>query len=227
MTTRSSAVSDISASRWLDTKIVRPWPARYWRNVRTHRIPSGSSPLAGSSSRSVCGSPRSAAASPRRWRMPSENRPTRSPATLLRPDHGEHLVDAPRRQAVGRGHDPEMVASGAARVHVPGVEQRTDLLQRMGQRDVVAPVEPSRAGVGVVEPEHQPQRGRLAGTVGSEEAGDAARAHVEAEVPHRDAPAEALAEPADLDHGGALRPTPAAAPTSRGSSGRRCSGRRR
>src|SRR5664280_281077 len=57
MTTRSVAVSDISLIRWLETKIVLPSPARDLSRVRTHRIPSGSRPLTGSSKSSTPGSP--------------------------------------------------------------------------------------------------------------------------------------------------------------------------
>ena len=51
---------------------VRPCEARCTSTSRIQRMPSGSRPLAGSSSTTVCGSPSSTPASPRRCRMPSE-----------------------------------------------------------------------------------------------------------------------------------------------------------
>ena len=81
MTTRCSAVSAISAMRWLDTNTVRPSPASFLHSVRTQRMPSGSRPFTGSSNSSTPGSPSRAAAMPRRWPIPSENLPTRLPAT--------------------------------------------------------------------------------------------------------------------------------------------------
>src|SRR6478752_7125216 len=85
MTTSRSAVLDISASRWLDTKTVRPSPASVRISVRTHRMPSGSSPLTGSSNRSTGGSPSSAAAMPRRWLMPSDSVAAFLAATVASP----------------------------------------------------------------------------------------------------------------------------------------------
>jgi hypothetical protein len=54
------------------------------------------------------------------------------------------------------------------------------------------------------EPEHRPQRGRLAGAVRAEEAGDRARLDAEAEAGHRLRLAEPLAEPRDLDQRSAV-----------------------
>ena len=59
-------------SRWLLTSTVLPCRARWTSTSRIQRMPSGSRPLAGSSRMTVCGSPSSTPASPRRWRMPSE-----------------------------------------------------------------------------------------------------------------------------------------------------------
>ena len=81
MTSRWSAVSAISLIRWLETSTVRPSAASSRRNPRIQRMPSGSSPLTGSSNISTAGSPSSAAAMPSRCFMPSENPPTRAAAT--------------------------------------------------------------------------------------------------------------------------------------------------
>ena len=85
ITTSRSAVSDISLIRWLDTNTVRPCAARSRRKWRTQRMPSGSSPLTGSSKSSTPGSPSRAAAMPSRWPMPSENFPARRSATEVSP----------------------------------------------------------------------------------------------------------------------------------------------
>ena len=58
----SSTVCSTSARTWLETTTVRPSAASLRRNVRSHSIPSGSRPLAGSSRMRTSGSPRSAAA---------------------------------------------------------------------------------------------------------------------------------------------------------------------
>ena len=75
----------ISLIRWLDTKIVRPSVASWRMNVRTQRMPSGSSPLTGSSSISTGGLPSIAAAMPSRCVMPRENPPARLLATSRNP----------------------------------------------------------------------------------------------------------------------------------------------
>lgn len=72
ITIRWSAVSAISLMRWLETKTVRPSDASIFIRLRTQRMPSGSSPLTGSSKSSTCGSPSSAPAMPSRCPMPSE-----------------------------------------------------------------------------------------------------------------------------------------------------------
>ena len=85
ITTRSSAMSAISASRWLLTSTVLPPRAKYVRMSRIQRMPSGSSPLAGSSRMIVPGSPSMTPAKPRRWRMPSEYPLTRRLAASVSP----------------------------------------------------------------------------------------------------------------------------------------------
>src|SRR5580658_4657031 len=77
ITTSRSAVSDISLIRWLDTSTVRPSAARPRRKWRTHRMPSGSRPLTGSSNSKTRGSPSRAPAIPSRWVIPSEYLPAR------------------------------------------------------------------------------------------------------------------------------------------------------
>ena len=80
------SISDI---RWLETNTVRPSAASDFIRVRIHRMPSGSSPLTGSSNIRISGSPSSAAAMPSRWLMPREKlldrfRPTSASPTMPR-----------------------------------------------------------------------------------------------------------------------------------------------
>ena len=72
MITTSSTSCCISPSTWLEMNTVFPSAANVRRKSRSQRIPSGSSPLAGSSRTSRFGSPSSAPATLSRWRMPSE-----------------------------------------------------------------------------------------------------------------------------------------------------------
>ena len=82
ITSRWSAVFSISDIRWLDTNTVRPSAASAFIRLRIHRMPSGSSPLTGSSNIRIAGSPSSAAAMPSRWPMPSEKPLDRLPGDL-------------------------------------------------------------------------------------------------------------------------------------------------
>src|SRR5580704_7446165 len=85
ITIRWSAVTAISFIRWLDTKTVRPSLASCFIRFLIHRMPSGSSPLTGSSRMRICGSPSSATAMPTRWLIPSEKPPVRLRATSVSP----------------------------------------------------------------------------------------------------------------------------------------------
>src|ERR1700760_3208989 len=77
-----SATASTSASRCEESSTVPPRSAKLRSSPRIQRMPSGSRPLAGSSSIRTSGSPSSAWAKPRRWRMPSEYLPTRRRAAV-------------------------------------------------------------------------------------------------------------------------------------------------
>ncbi len=51
-------------------------------------------------------------------------------ADRLETDEVEDLVDSRSRYSVRRGQPSQMVAAAATRMHVSGIEQRTDLVQR-------------------------------------------------------------------------------------------------
>ena len=137
-------------------------------------MPSGSSPLTGSSNMSTGGSPSSAAAMPSRCAIPA-----RSPRLAARnrgeADELEHLVDA----AAG-GRCSRQPASRWSRARRPGcvaVASSSAPTSRSGAAQVaVAPATDERlAGVRRVEAEDQAHRRRLPGAVRPHEAGDAAR----------------------------------------------------
>ena len=69
---------------------------------------------------------------------------------LGQPDHGQHLLDPAPAQSARRGDGPEVVAGGARRVGVGGVEQGPDLRGRMGDAAVRLPAEawPCRRSAG-------------------------------------------------------------------------------
>src|ERR1700690_2729881 len=71
-TTRWSAVSSTSLIRWLETRMARPCAASPRREPRIQMMPSGSTPLNGSSIIRMAGSPSIGAAMPSRCRMPRE-----------------------------------------------------------------------------------------------------------------------------------------------------------
>ncbi len=200
MTTRWSAVSAISDMRWLETNTVRPSSASCRARLRTQRMPSGSRPLTGSSRTTTGGSPSRATAMPRRWPMPSENLPTRWPATFSSPTSSSTSSTRARRDAVARGQPAQVVARGAAGVHGLGLEQRADLAQRGGGVGVAVAVDGDAARGRAVQAEDHAHRRRLAGAVGAEEAGDPAGLDGEVDAVDGDLRAVRLGEAAGDDH---------------------------
>ena len=74
-----------SLSRWLDSTTVVPSAAKCRSSARISPMPRGSRPLVGSSRSNSSGLRRSAAAMPRRWRIPSEYARTGRPSIPPRP----------------------------------------------------------------------------------------------------------------------------------------------
>ena len=143
ITMRWSAVRAISLMRWLETNTVRPSAARRRSRVRIHRMPSGSRPFTGSSHSRTGGSPSSAAASPRRWLMPSENAPARR-GDVGQADRLQHLVDPPPADAVALRHAQQVVAGTAPAVHRAYLQHRPHLVQRAADLAVRRARSPSR-----------------------------------------------------------------------------------
>ena len=119
-------------------------------------------------------------------------------------DQLEHLVDPRRRQPHRAGAQGEDLAAGAAGVLRRGVEQDADVPP--GVRDVAVEVavdgDPAVGGRG--EADHHAHRGGLAGTVGTEEAGDPSGLAGEADVVDGTEAAVRLGEAFDGDHGSSL-----------------------
>ena len=138
MITIRSATAWTSWSRCEESSTVPPRSANSRSSPRIQRIPSGSSPLAGSSRMRTSGSPSSACARPSRWRMPSEYWRTRLRAAARRARRAEQVVDALLRHADRLGGHREHLAPAAAGVLGGGVEQDADAAPRVGQVAVVS-----------------------------------------------------------------------------------------
>ena len=137
ITTRWSAVSSSSLIRWLETSTVRPSAASARRKPRIQRMPSGSSPLTGSSNSSSGGSPSSAAAMPEPLAHPEREAADAPARDARQPDELEHLVARARRGSpLLRASQSRWSSRAQAGVHRAGVEQRADLAQRALERRV-------------------------------------------------------------------------------------------
>ena len=199
ITIRWSAVPSSSLMRWLDTKTVRPSAASARSVSRIHWIPSGSRPIVGSSRMRIGGSPRSAAATPRRCRIPRESARARLRRDAREPDEVQDLVDPVERDPVAPGEPAQVVARRPARVDRAGVEERPDDRERALDRPVPPPRDERLAGVCGREPEQELHRGRLARAVRPDEAGDLARPDREREAVDRERPPVPLRQAAGLD----------------------------
>ena len=199
-TISQSAIMLISLIRWDETKTVRPSAASERSRLRIQRMPSGSSPLDGSSRISVFGSPSRAAAIPRRCPMPRENEPDPLVGHVLQPDEGDHLVDAAARNAVRLGERDEVRVRGPARVDRARLQDRADLPQGRRVIAIGLAVDRRRASRRAVEAEDHAHGRRLAGSVRAEEAGDHAGPHGEGELIDGELVAVGLREIAHFDH---------------------------
>ena len=190
MTIRSSAIWAISDNRWLETSTALPCAANHRRKSRSHRIPCGSRPFAGSSRIRTRGSPSSAPASPAAGACRASTcRP--SDRRRREPDLSEHLVDAAVDEARSRGQDAQMVPARPQRMEALHLQHGADGcsagpgLRRAGPARSPSPTWAN-------QPQHHPQRRALARTVRPEEPGDLPRPHLEAQVVDRGDRAEPL-----------------------------------
>ena len=130
------------------------------------------------------------------------------------PDEVQHLLDPAGREAHGALGDGQDLAAGAAGVLRGGVEQDADLDAGVGQVGEPLPVDGGGAGGRRGQGDHDPERGGLAGAVGTEEAGDATGPGREGDVVDGGGGAVLLGEVLDLDHD--EKPGPATGPGTSG-----------
>ena len=186
-----------SLMRWLDTNTVRPSSASSRRKPRIQRIPSGSSPLTGSSNTSTGGSPSMRGRDPE----PLRHAEREASGALARgrgeADELEHVVDASGREAVA---PREPAADGCAHAGpgcvAPASRRAPTSRERRGEVAVAAPADQDVAGVGCIEPEEHPHRRRLPCAVRPDEPGDATCADRERQVVHGDRAAVSLRQTA-------------------------------
>jgi hypothetical protein len=100
----------------------------------------------------------------------------------------------------GLGAEPQRLATGAAAVLRARVEHHADVPGGVGDPPVALTEDRGAAAAGVGESADHPQRRRLPGAVGAEEAGDRPRLAGERDVVDGQVAAEALAESLRLDH---------------------------
>ena len=177
-----------------------PRSAKVRSRPRIQRMPSGSRPLAGSSRIRTSGSPSSAWARPRRWRMPSEYLPTRRRAAVSSRPTSSSSASTRCAGYRGVGGDGERFAAAAPGVLGGRVEQDADAPPGIRQVAVAPAENAGVAAVGLGEADEHAHGGGLAGAVGAEKARDGARLAAERDVRDDGAPAELLGECVGLDH---------------------------
>ena len=173
--------------------------ARERSSVRIHRMPSGSSPLTGSSRIRMAGSPSRAEAMPRRCPIPRENPPARLLATLVRPTISRTSSTRLSADPIRQGQTAEVVDGAAPGVERLGVQQGPDLVEGLAVLRERSPVDQRAPGRGIVETEDHAQGCGLASAVRAEKPGDPAGMDIEAEVVHGNGVAIALGQTVYLD----------------------------
>jgi hypothetical protein len=169
---------------------------------RSHRIPAGSRPLAGSSSTSTSGSPSSAGG--QRQSLAHARRVALDAAVPCGSEFDEvqHLVDTRGGVAGCRREDEQVVAAGPSRVKRRVFEDGTDAAGRRVELLVAASVEGRLPGSRPHEAQQRPQHCALARAVRAEERRHAPCLDVERNVAHRLDAAEPFAQRAYLDRRG-------------------------
>ncbi len=114
---------------------------------------------------------------------------------------GQRLVYPLRRQPGRRGEDAEVVDGPTAGVEAGGFQHGSDMAGGLIEVDVAPAAERGSTGARGDEAEHHAQRGGLAGTVESEQAGHRPRLQLEAQVVDGGHRAEAFGESVQLDGG--------------------------
>ena len=182
MITTSSTVWATSASTWLETSTVPPLSANARTNCRNQWTPSGSRPFAGSSRINTSGSPSKSARQTEA--LTHSEREALDPAV---PDVGEvdlaeHRVDARERETCGGRQDAKVIARPPTGMKGVRLEHCPDAAERLRHRRVRLAADRGAALARPHQAEEHPQRRRLAGPVGPEEAGHGSFASGEAQV---------------------------------------------
>ena len=107
----------------------------------------------------------------------------RVPGPVRQPRDTEHLLDPRIRYAGVPGQHPQVVPAGQVGIEARGFHQRADPGQA-GRRTRRLPEHRDRTGRRPDQAQQHPHRGRLAGTVGSEEAVDLATVHLQVHGVH-------------------------------------------
>ena len=202
MTIRWSAVMRHLAHQVAGDEDGAALAARCCMKLRIHRMPSGSSPLTGSSNISTCGSPSSAAAIPSRWRHAE-----REPLDPL----ARHRRSCPVSSSTSptRSRGMPLLWASAEQVAAGRPARRARPWRRAARRPRAAgraastygrPLTSAVPAFGRSRPEDQPHRGGLARAVRPEEPGHRAGLDGEGQVVDRDLVAVALGQAARLDH---------------------------
>ena len=135
-------MTSISWRRWEESRTVPPRSAYPRRRSRIQRMPAGSSPFAGSSRMSTCGSPSRARADAEALAHPQGVVPD-PPVGLVggEADQVEHLLDPGPGQAHGALGEGEDLPTGAPGVLRGGVQEDAHLGAGVGQVGEPAPVD--------------------------------------------------------------------------------------
>ena len=183
----------------VEIRTARRSPRRRRIRSRTSRALSGSSPDVGSSSSTISGLCSSVRASATRCFSPFESCAARSSLPVADVEEIERLVDGARRVRAGRAAAHRRAGSlpTVSRSHRPGASVRKPMRPRRrgaARRDIVSPSMLHARRGRIDQPGQHPQRGRLAGAVGTEQREDLARHQLERHVVDGDARFEAARE---------------------------------
>jgi len=116
-------------------------------------------------------------------------------------DELQDLVDSSVRDAAGSSQDTQRVSATSSRVEDVGVEECADDSRGVAELGVTTSLDQRPAGRRPGDAQQHPQRRRLAGAVGADEAGDGPGLKGKAEVVNGAHRAVALGESVDRDGG--------------------------
>ena len=182
MTTTWSTVWATSASRWLDTRTVRPsaamCPQQVAQPAHTRRV----EPVRRLVQDEHLRFSQQRGGQPQPLSHPEGEPADPAAGGVGQADLLQHLVRPMVRQPGGAGHRPQMVPGAAAGMEARRLEQRSDDPGRLVEFGVAALLDGGPASVRGDEAQQHAQRRGLAGAVGAEEPGHRGAGDLEAEV---------------------------------------------